>query len=121
MMLLRPLIASSMTNRNIAIASKTVNVSAIPVITLSTGNPNAPTTKVVVVGLPDPPRSQTCDVDRAMLGHSHQKQLDSSGDLPYQSRIAARHPLSFLSIISLRHFPHFTFLFILLLLTGGGV
>ena len=84
--------------------------------------PNAPTPKVVdLVGLPDSPRSQTGDVDRAMLGHSHPKQLDSSGDLPYQSRIAARHPLSFSSIISLCHFPHFVFFFILLLLSGGGV
>ena len=89
------LIASSTTSRNIATASKTVNVSAIPVRASSTGNPDAPTPKVVDnVGLPDSPRSQTGDVDRAMLGHSHPKQLDSSGDLPYQSRIAARHPFS---------------------------
>ena len=135
------LIASSTTNRNIATALKTINVSAIPVIASSTGNPNAPTPKVVdVVGLPDSsqaahhctvdvtglrtrrsPRSQTGDVDRAMLGHPHPKQLDSSGDLPYQSRIAARHPLSISSIISLFHFPHFVFFFILLLLSGGGV
>ena len=113
------LIDSSTTNQNIATALKTINVSAIPVIALSTGNPNAPTPKVVdVVGLPDSPRSQTGDVDRAMLGHSHPKQLDSSGDLPYQWRIASRLPLSFSLIISLCHFPiSFSFSFCS---CGGG-
>ena len=73
---------------------------------LAKTNLNAPTPEVVDnVGLSDSPRSQTGDVDRAMLGHSNPKQLDSTVDMPYQSMIAARHPLSFSSIIFFVTYP----------------